>query len=102
MIRIAILLSSCVPLLVALAACNQSQPTPAPQTAAPAPAQEAQKSIPGPVPGTRLDAGYVSQMGRSIYFWGWPMMNIHSRKVTFEKLPERGYIGGIVPAAPPN
>lgn len=79
--RIAILLSCCVPLLVALAACNQNQPAPAPQTAAPAPAPEAQKTVPGPVPCTRLDAGYVSQMGRSIYFWGWPMMNIHNRKV---------------------
>ena len=58
--------------------------------------------IPGPVPGTRLTEGYVSQMGRSMYFWAWPMMNIHNRKVTFEKLPEPGYLGGIVPAAPPN
>jgi hypothetical protein len=58
--------------------------------------------IPGPIPGTRLNQGYVSQMGRSIYSWAWPMMNIHNRKVTFEKLPEPGYLGGIVPAAPPN
>jgi hypothetical protein len=84
--------------------CN-SQPSPEgakPESATPAATAPAQASIPGPVPGTRLDAGYVSQMGRSIYFWGWPMMNIHNRKVTFEKLPEPGYIGGIVPAAPPN
>ena len=102
MMRIIILLSCCVPLLVALAACNQNQPAPAQQTAAPAPAQEAQKALPGPVPGTRLDEGYVSQMGRSVYFWGWPMMNIHNRKVTFDKLPGPGYLGGIVPVAPAN
>ena len=100
--RIVTLLMSGVPLLVTLAACNQNQSAPAPQTTAPAAAPEAQKSVPGPIPGTRLDAGYVSQMGRSIYFWGWPMMNVHNRKVTFEKLPEPGYMGGIVPAAPPN
>src|SRR5262252_8983130 len=51
------------------------------------------QKIPGPVPGTRLSEGYVSQMGRSIYFWAWPMMNIHNRRVTFEKLPGQGYLG---------
>jgi hypothetical protein len=30
------------------------------------------------------------------------MMNIHNRKVTFDKLPEAGYLGGIVPVAPAN
>jgi hypothetical protein len=30
------------------------------------------------------------------------MMNIHNRRVKFEQLPEPGYLGGIVPAAPPN
>jgi hypothetical protein len=59
-------------------------------------------AIPGPVAGTRLSEGYVSQMGRSIYFWAWPMMNIHNRKVTFEKLPGQGYLGGVLPVAPPN
>ena len=85
-----------------LTACNSNPPsstTEQPAASASAPAQE---PIPGPVPGTRLDAGYVSQMGRSIYFWAWPMMNVHNRRVTFEKLPEPGYIGGIAPAAPPN
>jgi hypothetical protein len=100
--RIITLIACCAPLLVGLVACNQNQTAPAPQTAAPAPAPEAQKAIPGPVPGTRLDAGYVSQVGRSIYFWAWPMMNIHNRKVTFEKLPAPGYMGGIVPVAPSN
>src|SRR5215813_15473716 len=88
--------------VLALTACNSNPPaSTAEQPAASAPAP-APPSIPGPVPGTRLDAGYVSQMGRSIYFWAWPMMNIHNRKVTFEKLPGQGYLGGIVPVAPPN
>jgi Protein of unknown function (DUF1254) len=44
----------------------------------------------------------VSQVGRSAYLWGWPMMNVHNRNVTFAKVPEPGYLGGIVPVAPPN
>jgi hypothetical protein len=95
--------------MVALATifgCN-SQPTPestkAESTTAPNPVSPAESGkIPGPVHGTRLDAGYVSQMGRSIYFWAWPMMNIHNRKVTFEKLPGQGYLGGVLPVAPAN
>ena len=72
-----------------------------PANPAPAPTSAAAQ-IPGPVPGTRLNEGYVTQMGRSIYFWAWPMMNIHNRKVTFEKLPGQGYLGGVLPVAPPN
>lgn len=30
------------------------------------------------------------------------MMNIHNRKVTFEKLPGNGYLGGVLPVAPPE
>src|SRR5215475_11814239 len=88
--------------VLTLTACNSNPPastTEQPAASAPAPTQEA---IPGPVPGTRLHEGYVSQMGRSIYFWAWPMMNIHNRRVTFEKLPGQGYLGGIVPVAPSN
>jgi len=86
-----------------LVGCQQQQKANEQATAsAPAAVPPAAASVPGPVPGTRLNEAYVSQMGRSIYFWAWPMMNIHNRKVTFEKLPEPGYISGIVPAAPPN
>jgi len=30
------------------------------------------------------------------------MVNIHNRKLTFEKLPGPGYMAGIVPVAPSN
>lgn len=91
-------------LLGLFAGCNSNPPASKAEKTSPAPAapEAAKREVPGPVPGTRLDAGYVSQVGRSIYFWAWPMMNIHNRKVTFEKLPSQGYISGIVPAAPPN
>ncbi len=66
------------------------------------PPRAAVGAVPGPVPGTRLTEAYVSQMGRSIYLWGWPMVNIHNRSVMMSKVPEPGYMGGIVPVAPPN
>ncbi len=59
-------------------------------------------SIPGPVPNTRLTENYVRSVGAMAFLWGWPMVNIHNRKVTFENLPEPGLIGGIVPVAPSN
>jgi hypothetical protein len=80
----------------------KTQPAEGVGTPPPAATPATAASIPGPVPGTRYNEGYVSQMGRSIYFWGWPMMNIHNRKVTFEKLPGQGYLGGILPVAPSN
>ena len=62
----------------------------------------AQQTVPGPVPGTRMTEAYVSEVGRSAYIWAWPMVNIHNRKLIMSKVPEPGYMGGIVPMAPPN
>jgi len=56
----------------------------------------------GLVPGTRLHEGYVSQLGHAIYAWGWPMVNVHNRKLIMNQIPEPGYMGGIVPMAPVN
>ncbi len=58
--------------------------------------------LPGPVPNTVLTDEYVKHIAAIAYLWGWPMTNIHNRKVTFEKLPEPGYMGGIVPVSPSN
>ena len=55
-----------------------------------------------PVPNTIMTEDYVEMVGEYAYLWGWPMMNIHNRKVTFDKLPAPGYMGGIVPVAPAN
>ncbi|WCT13093.1 DUF1254 domain-containing protein [Mucilaginibacter jinjuensis] len=58
--------------------------------------------LPGPVPNTVMTDEYVRHIGAIAYLWGWPMTNLHNRKALFEKLPEPGYVGGIVPAAPSN
>ncbi len=55
-----------------------------------------------PVPGTRMSEAYVQQIGRFAYFWGWPMVNMHNRRLMLSKVPEPGLMGGIVPVAPPN
>jgi hypothetical protein len=57
---------------------------------------------PGPVPGTRMTEAYTGQLVRSAYLWAWPMVNVHSRFVAYEKLPEAGLAGGVLPVAPPN
>jgi hypothetical protein len=91
---------SVLPLL--LTACNSKPPSPAPERPAASAPLPAQETVPGPVPGTRLTEAYVSQVGRSAYLWGWPMVNIHDRNLVMSKVPEPGYMGGIVPIAPPN
>jgi hypothetical protein len=54
------------------------------------------------VPGTRLTEAYVRSVGDTAYLWGWPMVNMHNRKLILEKLPGPGLMGGIVPVAPVN
>jgi hypothetical protein len=56
----------------------------------------------GPMANTIMTDEYVKNIGTLAYLWGWPMVNIHNRKVTFEKLPEPLYKGGVVPLSPPN
>jgi hypothetical protein len=91
-------------LTVSFAALIGCQQQPASQPAAEAlsaPVASAD-SIPGPVPGTRLTEDYVRRVGGYAYLWGWPMVNLHNRKLILSKLPEPGLMGGIVPVAPMN
>jgi hypothetical protein len=89
-----------------LTACRQQPAPPATPTATegatPMPTPEANKPIPGPVPGTRLTEAYVTQVGRSAYFWAWPMVNIYNRVIILDRLSAPALMGGIVPVAPPN
>jgi hypothetical protein len=63
---------------------------------------QAGAAVPGPVAGTRMSEAYVEQMGRFAYFWGWPLVNMHNRRLMMQQIPEPGLMGGIVPVAPPN
>lgn len=59
-------------------------------------------AVQGPVAGTRMTEAYVEQVGRYAYFWGWPLANMHNRKLMMKEVPKPGLMGGIVPVAPPN
>lgn len=86
--------------LVTFTGCNPQQTNQqAPAPVAPAPVAV---SVPDPVPGTRLTEDYVRRVGGVAYLWGWPMVNLHNRKLILSKLPGPGLMGGIVPVAPIN
>src|SRR5271167_1246205 len=69
----------------------QEQQVPIPTTAA---------EVPGPVAGTALTKEYVQSIGRTAYFWGYPIVATDSRRDAFAKAPERILLGGVVPFAP--
>jgi hypothetical protein len=56
----------------------------------------------GPIPGTRMTREYVELLGGLAYLWGWPMVNIHNRRLIMGKVPKPALMGGIVPVAPVN
>ena len=86
-----------------LIACGSNNPQPPTPAANPAPVQSGLPTkIAGPIPGTRMTPEYVAAVGSAAYLWGWPMVNIHNRMVTFEKLPGPGLLGGVLPVAPSN
>src|SRR5271157_4138309 len=92
--------------LAILVACN-STPRPSQQAQPDAQAQEQQVPIPttaaevsGPVAGTLMTNEYVQMVGRTAYFWGYPIVATSSRRDAFAKAPERIYLGGFLPMAP--
>ena len=56
--------------------------------------------VTGPMPGTVMTKDYVYYMGRQMYFWGWPLVNLHNRILVMQQVPEAGLNGGAVPVAP--
>jgi hypothetical protein len=56
--------------------------------------------VPGPVPGSAMTTEYVQMVGRTAYFWGYPIVATSSRRDAFAKAPERILLGGVVPMAP--
>lgn len=56
----------------------------------------------GPIAGTVMTKEYVYEMGKFMYLWGWPLVNMHNRVGAMRQVPEPGLNGGIVPVAPVN
>ncbi|MGJ4843577.1 DUF1254 domain-containing protein [Leifsonia sp. Le1] len=52
--------------------------------------------------GVKVTEAYAAEVGRAAYLWGWPLVNMHNRRVFMEQLPGPGLLAGIVPAGPPN
>lgn len=55
-----------------------------------------------PVPGVQMTPAYVKMVGQMAYIWGYPMVNMHNRRLAFSQAPSAGLLGGTVPFAPPG
>ena len=55
-----------------------------------------------PTGGPNLTEGYIRTIGAAAYVWGWPMVNMHNRRVAFSQVPEPGVMGGVMPCGPLN
>jgi hypothetical protein len=51
------------------------------------------------VAGTAMTKEYVQMVGRTAYFWGYPLVATNSRRAAFAEAPERVLLGGAVPMA---
>jgi hypothetical protein len=70
----------------------QAQQVPIPQTAA---------EVTGPAPGPMTKA-YVQMVGRMVYLWGWPLVNVYNQQTQLTKVPETGLLAGVMPISPMN
>ncbi|QDQ95334.1 DUF1254 domain-containing protein [Rhodococcus sp. WB9] len=52
--------------------------------------------------GPKMTPEYARTVARTAYLWGWPLVNMHNRRVFMEQLPGPGLLAGIVPAGPPG
>jgi hypothetical protein len=57
--------------------------------------------VSGPVPGTITTPGYAKAVAQMAYAWGWPMVNIQSRRLMYAQVPMKGTLGPL-PVAPLN
>lgn len=57
--------------------------------------------VQGPVRGTVMTPGYASAVAQLAYAWGWPLVNLQSRRIMYGKVPEKGLLGPT-PVAPLN
>ena len=57
---------------------------------------------PGPDTRVKITEQYARLVARDVYFWAWPMVNLHARRLHSKEVPEPGLLGGVLPFAPPN
>ncbi|MEN5206579.1 DUF1254 domain-containing protein [Stenotrophomonas terrae] len=50
----------------------------------------------------RITESYVRMAAPYVYFWAWPMVNVHNRRLVFDKAPQPGLMNGVLPLAPLN
>ncbi|MGO4390059.1 DUF1254 domain-containing protein [Variovorax sp. M-6] len=60
------------------------------------------QSVPGPDTKTKLSDDYVRMVARDAFFWAWPIVNVHNRRVAFGGLPHPMLLGGVLPVGPAN
>lgn len=52
--------------------------------------------------GPTMTPAYARRVARTAYLWGWPLVNMHNRRVAMNQLAEPGLMAGVVPAGPPG
>ena len=57
--------------------------------------------VSGPVSGTITTPGYAKAVAQMAFAWGWPMVNIQSRRMMYAQVPMKGTLGPL-PVAPLN
>lgn len=54
------------------------------------------------VAGPKMTPGHARAVARTAYLWGWPLVNMHNRRVAMAQLPAPGLLAGVAPAGPPG
>ncbi|MFD1603348.1 DUF1254 domain-containing protein [Flavobacterium artemisiae] len=89
-------------LIITFLSCNSNKKESDTVHTEPTASDSAKTIVPGPVPDVVMTKEYVYQLGKQMYFWGWPLMNMHNRVLVMRQVPEPGLNGGAVPVAPVN
>jgi hypothetical protein len=55
----------------------------------------------GPVANTVMTPGYARAVAQMAYVWGWPLVNLQTRRMMYEQVPTIGLLGPT-PVAPVN
>ncbi len=55
----------------------------------------------GPVANTVMTPGYARTVAQMAYVWGWPLVNLQTRRMMYEQVPTIGLLGPT-PVAPVN